>query len=66
MMMQPPPIGLKSPGLNRFGGTSTSPAAPSSTSAANQADSTRWYESGPFWVMIFLFSGYILVYRTLR
>ena len=65
-MMSPPPIGLRQPGMNRFGGSNTSPAAPTMTSAANDADATRWYESGPFWVMIFLVSGYILVYRTLR
>ena len=66
-MMQPSPVGLRQPGINRFGGRSSgSPAAPTMTSTANQADATPWYESGPFWVVVFLFSGYILVYRTLR
>ena len=65
-MMQPPPVGLRSPGINRFGGTTSGAAGPIMTSTANQADATRWYESGPFWVLIFLVAGYILVYRTIR
>jgi hypothetical protein len=25
-----------------------------------------WYESGPFWVLVFLVMGYILVFQTLK
>jgi hypothetical protein len=68
MAMSPRPIGLAMPQLNRFGGYS--PGATAATTpavqAANEAENVRWYESGPFWTIMFLIVGYILVYRTLR
>lgn len=67
-MMSPRPIGLSMPSLNRFGGYGAGATAStnSASAAAQDAEATKWYESGPFWTIVFLFVGYILVYRTIR
>lgn len=33
---------------------------------SGDAAAISWYESGPFWMILFLVAGYILVYRTIR
>lgn len=64
----PRPVGLSSPApMNRFGGYgATGPANGAVSQAAQEAEDTKWYESGVFWTVVFLFVGYILVYRTIR
>jgi hypothetical protein len=61
------PVGISN-GMNRFGVTGppnrTAPAGQNAISSS--PDDTPWYESGPFWVLVFLVVGYVLVFQTLR
>lgn len=56
-----------SQGVGRFGGPpNTSAPAGNNTVSSRDVDDVRWYESGPFWVLVFLVVGYILVFQTLK
>lgn len=63
------PIGIPQTSMGyagRFGaGNAVAPsgANPQSASAAGE---TPWYAGGPFWVLVFLVVGYILVFQTLK
>jgi hypothetical protein len=60
------PIGMAS-GIGRFGvsGPANS-AAPAGQNRVTSSQETPWYASGPFWVLVFLVVGYILVFQTLK
>jgi hypothetical protein len=63
------PVGFpaSSQGVGRFGGAPNSLApAGKNTVTSRDAEGVRWYESGPFYVIVFLTLGYILVFQTLR
>jgi hypothetical protein len=54
-------------GIGRFG--VSSPAnlvAPAGQNRVSNSQEVPWYESGPFWTLVFLVVGYILVFQTLR
>jgi len=55
-------------GIGRFGVLPPNATTPrggnyQSTEAAGEAP---WYASGPFWVVVFLVVGYVLVFQTLK
>ena len=53
-------------GINRFGvvGPANS-VAPAGGNRVTSSTETPWYASGPFWVLVFLVVGYVLVFQTL-
>ena len=55
-------------GISRFGvaGPVNSTAPAGANRVNNDPGDTKWYESGPFWVLVFLVVGYILVFQTLK
>lgn len=53
----------------RFGMTPPNATAPGGSAMASPVQAgvdVAWYESGPFWVIVFLVVGYILVFQTLK
>lgn len=62
------PVGIQ---IDRYGKMLPNSSKPSGANAINPINSPGvagipFYESGPFWVLVFLTVGYILVYRTIR
>jgi len=55
-------------GISRFGvaGPVNSSAPGGSNRVSNSPGDVKFYESGPFWVIVFLVVGYVLVFQTLR
>lgn len=55
-------------GIGRFGvsGPPNRSAPAGANPVTNDAGSTKWWESGPLWVLIFLIVGWILVYQTVK
>jgi hypothetical protein len=55
-------------GVGRFGVVPPNANAPrgSNPQSAEAAGEPAWYASGPFWVLVFLVVGYILVFQTLK
>lgn len=54
-------------GIGRFGVRVPNATAPSGSSPVDASEvTTPWYGSGPFWVLLFLIVGYILVFQTLK
>jgi hypothetical protein len=59
-------IGMSN-GIGRFGVTGPANAVvPAGANRVTNSQDTKWYESGPFWVLVFLVVGYILVFQTLK
>lgn len=59
-------IGISN-GMNRYGVTGpANRGMPAGNNAVSDPDSKQWYESGPFWTLVFLLVGYMLVFQTLR
>jgi hypothetical protein len=52
----------------RLGGRPPNATAPSGSNpqSAQAAGERTWYASGPFWVIVFLVAGYVLVFQTLK
>lgn len=44
----------------------TAPGGSNIASPVSAGVDVAWYASGPFWVLIFLALGYILVFQTLK
>jgi hypothetical protein len=59
-------IGIAQP--SRLGYASGPPnrSAPAPGGGARSPDSVAFWESGPFWVLVFLVVGYVLVFQTLK
>jgi hypothetical protein len=56
-------------GVGRFGAippNATTPRGASIQSPTEAGVERPWYASGPFWVLVFLAVGYILVFQTLK
>lgn len=61
-----PAIGITQPGRMGYASGPPNRSAPSVGGSARSPDDVAWYESGPFWVLVFLVVGYILVFQTLK
>jgi hypothetical protein len=62
----PGPLGIQS-GIGRFGAYGpTNSNAPSGNNPITGDPDKQWYESGPFWTLVFVFAGWFLVFKTLR
>lgn len=59
-------IGITRPGSGMAGVFPPNRSAPSPGGSARDPGSVPFYESGPFWVVVFLVVGYVLVFQTLR
>lgn len=55
-------------GINRFGvsGPVNATAPSGANGVSNAPGDVKVWESGPFWVLVFLGVGYIMVFKTLR
>jgi hypothetical protein len=56
-------------GIGRFGVSgppNRSAPAGGNPVTSNNTGVTKWYESGPLWVLIFLVVGWVLVYQTVK
>jgi hypothetical protein len=54
-------------GMSRFGVSGpVNSIAPAGANRVTNSQDVAWYESGPFWVLVFLAVGYILVFQTLK
>jgi hypothetical protein len=54
-------------GIGRFGVSGPgNQLAPAGNGQARDPSQIPWYSSGPFWTMVFLIVGYVLVFQTLR
>ena len=60
-------LGITQPGL--VGRSASGPSnvmAPAPGGTAHDPGNVPFYASGPFWVLVFLGIGYILVFQTLK
>lgn len=56
-------------GVGRLGvipPNATAPGGSNPQSATGSGVERPWYASGPFWVLVFLVVGYVLVFQTLK
>jgi hypothetical protein len=57
-------------GIGRFGVSgppnATSPGGANTVTSSNTGAPKPFYQTGPFWVIIFLIVGWLGVYRTIR
>jgi hypothetical protein len=59
-------IGISN-GISRFGAQGPSNGmAPAGNNTQRDPNATPWYASGPFWVLMFLAIGYLMVTQTLK